>query len=78
MSEQNYTQACAETFCRLASFVPTKGAKILSKKGSDSLCVLLVCLFLDFLRKPGLTPINVTMCIEQTTGSLFVMPVFEN
>ena len=63
MSKQNYTQACAETFCRLASFVPTKGAKNLSKKASDSLCVLLVCLFLDFLRKPGFKLQSMSPCV---------------
>ena len=52
MPKQHYTQACAETFCWLASTVPTKSTDNFAKNASDSLCVLLVSLFLDFLWKP--------------------------
>ena len=53
MPKQNYTQALAETFCWLASFVQTKTTDTLTKNASDSLCV--ACqLILEFFVKTRL------------------------
>lgn len=63
MPKLNNTKARA-LFCSLASFVPTKTTDTLTKNA--------------FLWKPDLTPINMMNSYEQTTGSLFVMLVFDN